>query len=232
MIGYAIPTLRASILLLVATMLLSGARACVGAETSTETRDFTIKIDRKHAGSYRMTISRQNDGSLVMNGQADVKLSYLVYTYQYTYRGRETWKGDRLVELRSTTNDDGKHYEVSVSPENGALQVVVNGKARTTGPDVWTTTYWHLPPAQFRNQPVRLLDVDTGENIPAFLQYVGTQALVAAGQQQNCAHYRFTSDAKGKVQVDAWYDAQERLVRQESTENGHRYTLELTQIQR
>jgi hypothetical protein len=37
---------------------------------------------------------------------------------------------------------------------------------------------------------------------------------------------------RGGVQVDVWYDQNERLVHQESLEDGHRTVLEITGIRR
>jgi len=49
-----------------------------------------------------------------------------------------------------------------------------------------------------------------------------------AGQSVSAAHYRLVGDVK----VDLWYDAQDRMLRQDSLEDGHRTVLELTRIRR
>ena len=67
----------------------------------TETRQFKVLIDNKSAGNYHMTIVRQEDGTEIMAGVAEVKLSYLVYTYKYNFQGNEVWKAGRLVQLKS-----------------------------------------------------------------------------------------------------------------------------------
>ena len=83
--------------------------------------------------------------------------------------------------------------------------------------------------AKFRNRGVPLLDADTGKEIAANLQHVGTSQINVNGSAQNCAHYRVTGRG---VQADLWYDSQERLVRQESIEDGHKTLLELSRIRR
>ncbi len=193
-----------------------------------ETRDFAVLIDDKRAGEYHMTIARQDDGTVRMTGQADVRISYFIKTYTYSYRGTEIWKDGRLLRLDSSANDDGKRYALSAVSDGKAVRVQVNGVEHSTRPDVWVTTYWHLADAKFRNQAVPLLDADTGKDINATLQYVGTSPINVGGQVQTCAHYRLS----GSVQVDVWYDAQEHLVRQTAIEEGHRTALELKQIRR
>ncbi len=211
-------------LLLISLLIAAASAPCLAADQ--ETRDFSVKIDRKPAGSYRMTIARRDDGSQVMSGRASVKLSYLIYTYRYSYQGTEVWKNGQLAQLQSTSNDDGKRSSVTAVSSGAVLQVRANGSPKTVPADAWTTTYWRLPEARLRNHAITLLDADTGKELHGTLQFVGTQQLAAAGQTQNCSHYRLSGD----LQVELWYDAQERLVRQEAVEDGHRTLLELLQI--
>jgi hypothetical protein len=210
-----------------AVLLLGSVQARAGEK---EIRDFNVSIDRKPAGSYRMAITTQDDGTQTVTGQANVKVTYLrIYHYHYNYDGTEVWKRGRLVELRSSTDDDGERYEVNARADGNGLRVKVNGQEHTTRWDVWTTTYWRLADARFRNQGVPLIDADTGKDLSGTLQFVATQQLAVAGRLQNCNHYRLTGKS---LQVDLWYDDAERLVREVSAEKGHTYTLELASIQR
>jgi hypothetical protein len=187
-------------------------------------------VDGKHGGEYHMTITRQDDGTTVLTAHANVRLSYVggLYKYTYSFRGNEVWKDGRLVRMDSASNDDGKQFSVNAVADGNALRVRVNGQEHASRPDVWTTTYWRLPDAQYRNRGVPLLDADTGRDINGALQYVGTSQLTVAGQVKTCTRYRVT----GGVQVELWYDDQERMVRQESVEDGHRMLLELTGVRR
>ena len=139
--------------------VLGSAPATAG---ETEVREFRIVIDGKPAGDYRLSVTRQEDGTLVQSGQADVRLRVLVKTYSYTYRGTETWKNGRLVKLDSTCNDDGKAFAVSAQAADGKLKVRVNGVERTLPGDAWTTSYWQLPPPALRNRGLSILDADCG----------------------------------------------------------------------
>jgi hypothetical protein len=47
-----------------------------------------------------------------------------------------------------------------------------------------------------------------------------------AGQEISCTHYCVNKD----VPHDLWYDAQERLVRDEWVSSGHRTVLEMTDM--
>jgi hypothetical protein len=217
---------RAARWLLAAVAVLAPAAAARADDT--EHRRFSIEVDGKPAGECRMSITRKDDGTEVMANQASVRVKILI-TYTWTYQGTEVWKGGKLQSLQSSTNDNGKRYEVGASAVPNGLQVKVNGKERVTAADVWTTSYWKLADARFHNNPVTLLDCDRAEELPRKLVYVGTEELNAAGQAQKCYHFRVTG---GRSPVDLWFDVQHRLVRQDFVEQGHRTVIHLTAVNR
>lgn len=200
--------------------------AADGPAAGLQTREFSILVDGKERGKSQMSISRRPDGTEVMSGRAEVRIKYLVYTYQYSSRATETWKDGRLQQLENSANYGGKEYVVNAVATEEGLSVKVNGQERTARPDVWVTSYWKLPDRKYRNQSLPLLNGDTGRDIRGALERVGSEKINVAGKPQQAERYR----VKGDVQVDLWYDDQERLVRQESLESGHRTVLELARI--
>ena len=211
----------ATILLASILLVPAWSRAAAG---DSEVRDFKVAVDGKQAGTYRMTLQRHENGSISMVGQANIKVSYLVASYRYSYTGSEVWSNGRLYALESKTNDDGKEFTVSAAAVGDGFKIKVNGQERTTRPDIWVSTYWHQPDAKFDNKNIPLIDADSGKDLNATLQYVGKEEIAVLGQRQACVHYRL----RGGVTVDLWYDGQERLVRQESVDDGHRILQELT----
>jgi hypothetical protein len=192
-----------------------------------EVREFSTRIDGKPAGNYRMTITCHEDGSVSMAVRAEIKVTKLGLTvYHYSYSGMEVWKDGYLQRLQSTTDDDGKKYTVTAAAQRDGLRIRVNGEERTVRSDVWLTSYWRLPGAGQRKGAIALLDADTAQLIDGTIQYLGAAPLTVAGGVQNCVRYRVT----GKVAVDLWFDAQERLVREEWVEDGHRILLELVSL--
>jgi hypothetical protein len=213
---------------LVCAALVFGAEAGVRAD-EVETRDFLIKVDGNPVGQSRMTITRNEDGALSMSCQADIKMTKVGITvYRYSYRGTEDWSAGRLVRFESHTDDDGTKYSVSAKADRGGLRLTVNGNERMVRADVWVTSYWQLPEAKRRNGVVPLLDADEGKTLTGALRGLGTESITVAGQTCPCAHYRIT----GPNMVDAWFDGQDRLVRQEWTERGRKVQMELTSVRR
>lgn len=206
---------------LLAFVLLAGASASRAADP--ETRHFQIFVDNRPAGSYFMTIDNRDDGTTVVSARADVRIRYLLVSYHYAYRGTEVWKQGKLATLTSSSDDDGKRFSVAAQTDGESLRVNVNGAESRMPDDVWTTSCWRLPDAKHRNGAITVLDVDTGRQIAGNMSYVGTGQLNIAGQVEQCVHYRVT----GGIQLELWYDAQDRLVRQESIDDGHHTRLEL-----
>jgi hypothetical protein len=205
------------------TALLAGVTQTRGEEI----RDFAIRVQNKPSGYYRMTITEQGNGATTVNGEARVDYRKFVVRYTYSYDGTEVWQNGRLVQLDSIANDNGKAFRVSARAQQNGIRVQVNGQVHNTRPDVWTTSYWRLADPNFRNRGVPLLDSDTGEDLVGQLRFVDTQNVNVGGQVLNCAHYKLTG---AKLQVELWYDGQERLVRELTVEQGEPTLLELQRI--
>jgi hypothetical protein len=211
-------------LLCVGVLVPAGARAA-----DAEVRTYAVSVDGRRAGQSVLAIDRKDDGAVTVTANVSISLRFFIKTYTYTYQGTEVWKAGRLQALQSTSNDDGKSYRVTAATGPNGLNVTVNGQARVTRADVWTTSYWQLHDAKLANRPVPLLDADTGRDLNGYLQHLGASPLSVAGQTVPCTRYRVTG---GPSPVDVWFDAANRLVRQEFVEDGHRTIVELISTQR
>ena len=216
--GYC-PSVRAVVVGAFWLVVTAASRAGV------ETRAFTIFVDGKSAGACRLTF---DDDSGTTSGHAAVQVRHVLGTYRYHFDGTEVWKDGRLQQLHSDTNDNGKKCTIEATAGQTGLRVVANGRTSVLRAQAWPTTYWRLPPAKLRDQPLTLLDTDTGQALAARLQVVGPARMIVAGQTIDVTHYRVT----GQAEADLWYDAQDRLVRQETLEDGHRTILVLRELQR
>ena len=197
-----------------------------------ETRDFSVFVDGKPSGDVHMTINKQEDGSVFMTCDTDIKVSVgiglLIKHYTYSYRGREVWKDGRLLRFDSTCNDDGKRFAVSAVPEDDKLRLRVNNEERVVPADIWLSSYWAMPDNAKINQTVPVIDADTGTSLPSKVQFLGVEPRPVAGQKQKVNHFRLI----GKSQTDLWYDTTGRLISQEWVEDGHRTQVELNRLRR
>jgi hypothetical protein len=222
---------KAAFALLAGVVLLG--RAAAGEQ---EVRAFAISVDGKPAGSYRMAIARQDDGTVTLDASSECVVKFLLVTaYSYTYTGHEVWKDEQLQSFASHGKENGKAFQISARLEGGALHVQANGKERTVGASAWPTSIWQLPTARAeclaspgKVVPLAYLGSDTGDEAEGGLQFVGNETVQAAGQAIPCGHYRVMKPAVH----DAWYDASGRLVRDVWMSGSHRSEVMLTGIQR
>jgi hypothetical protein len=198
--------------------------------TDTEFRDFSISVDGKPAGNSQFTISRQTDGSFHVTTQAAVRISGVLFKYEFTAQTSELWKEGRLVTLNASTNDNGKRVELKASAMGPSLRVQVNNQPdRPARADVWTNSFWKLADAKYHNKEIPVLEEDTGKEFTGRLVYIGTESLTVANQKQDCYHFQLTG---GAYPVDLWFDRYHLLAKQVFVESGHRTIMQLTNIRR
>jgi hypothetical protein len=218
-------TTALGVVLAAAGVLMGGLSGASAAEP--QTRTFSITVDGKKAGEYSMVIEKQPDGTAVLLAKSNVRVTVLaIPVYTYSYEGKEVWKDGRLTHFESWGKEKGTAFHIRADADSSALHVVANSKEHTASLDVWTTSCWQLPPAKFRDNAIVMFGCDTGSDFGTRLQLVGSEKISVAGQEMSCTHYRVTKD----VSHDLWYDAQERLVRDEWVSGGHRTVLEMTEM--
>jgi hypothetical protein len=209
----------------------AGRCRCQAAEpqlVELQTREFRVSVDGKVRGTQTMVFSRRDDGAEVMRADVEVVLNFIVYRYRYASAGTEVWKDGRLIELANEADYNGDKYVVQASATQQALKYEVNGEAQKAPLDIGVASYWREPDAKRVGQKVRLLDSDKGRQLTATLEKLKVESISLPGSTVKATHYRL----RGDVEVDAWYDDQGYIVRQESVESGHKTLLELTSIQK
>jgi hypothetical protein len=214
--------------LMAATLVVLASNGPRARAADIETRDFAVLVGGKLSGEVHMTIHKQDNGSIQMRCDTDIKVSLVLGSYKYIYRGLEVWKDHRLVRFDSNTDDNGKRFIVSANADASGLHVKVNNIERQAKPEVWLTSYWCLPDPKLRGGTLALIDADTGKDLSGKLSFVATEKVRVAGQEATLNHYKLS----GQVQVDLWYDGTERLVRQEWMEQGHKTIVELVRVRR
>jgi hypothetical protein len=214
-------------------------------------REFTISVDGTKRGTCTMQIRRRSDGTIRMRSQAELRINFIVYRYNYNSAGTEVWKNGRLIAMENVADYNGTQYRVKADAVGKNLRLTVDGTVSQMTPDAWVSSYWQSPeqlalgeladrtaadpnsptlPEQRGTRYVSIIDSDQGRKLRGHLVRVGEESLTVAGEQRACTHYRITGDAQGEPHIELWYDATGRLVRQDSTESRHRVRFELSEI--
>jgi hypothetical protein len=216
------------IVALLSALVLFAQPASALANTS-EQRDFSILLDGKEAGQWRVIITVQDDGTTVVAASAQLKVNQLIFKYSFSMDATEWWKDGKLTGLQASTVENGKRTEVIASSDGSRLKMRVNGQDRTGSGEAWVSTFWKLADPRFHNKSIPVLDADSGKEYTAQLRYIGTEQLTLLNQPQDCYHFRVLG---GTSPVDVWFDRYHRLVRQEFTESGHRTIVQLIGLKR
>jgi hypothetical protein len=195
-----------------------------------EHREFTIFVDGKDAGTSKMTIVQEDNGTHFMSASLAVKFRSLLSDYTLKIEAKEWWKDDRLIGMETAAAENNKKTDVLVAFDKmNQLRMRVNAQERVISADTWTTSFWKLADARFHNKQVPVLEVDTGKEFNCELKYLGEKQLKIGNELQSCYHFRVTG---GPGPIELWYDRYHRLVRQESTELGHRIIVQLINVRR
>ncbi len=210
-------------------VFLGGTAAQQVLAGSIEQRDYQVQVDGKDCGTSQITITRQDDGTTLMTGQASVRVTVVGITYLFSNQINEWWKDGRLIGMKASTNENRKRTELTVSSEANQLRLWVNGKERPIQPQTWTNSFWKLPDSKYHNQRIPILEVDAGKDHLGLLQYVGMEQAAIGSQQEQCYHFRVTG---GPNPVDLWFDKYYLLIRQEFVEQGHRTVVQIKSVRR
>ncbi len=194
-----------------------------------ETRLFKVKIDGKPSGEMTMNIFKADDGTITTSIDTEILVNaYLIFTYRYSFHGKETWKDGVMLKIESSTNDNGTKYALLATKEGPGMRVRVNNQDKISRGEAWATTFWCLPDPAKRKGIIPLIDAESGKDVDGNLQFQGQQLTSIAGQNINVNKYKVLS----KSNTDLWFDGADRVVRQSWLEDGHKVEVELSSLKR
>jgi hypothetical protein len=193
-----------------------------------EVRQYEVTVKNEPVGSATVRISSSPDATTTTTIDTSVLARFFLYKYRYEFHGSETWQGDQLVKFDGKVNDNGKMLHVEGAVDHQGSLISIDGKQSRQG--LWLTmtmNYWRVPTISASaggNFPI--IEPDTGTVRKVRLQDVGTERVVADGREIECRHCRISGDASAEL----WFDASDRLVRQQTVEQGYLTELRLARI--
>jgi hypothetical protein len=105
--------------------------------------DFTVMRDGKEIGNHQIQF-RQDTDSLSVDIKTDVAVKILFITaYRFEHHGTEIWRDDRLVALKSVTNDDGTPHDLEAQADKDSLSVMGDGSASRAEANIIPASLWH-----------------------------------------------------------------------------------------
>jgi hypothetical protein len=145
----------------------------------------------------------------------EVKVAF-VTAFRFSHRGTERWEGDRLVELKSTTDENGERYEVSgILAADGLRVTAPNGTAIAKGMPFTTNDLWNPDALQSRN----LVDAHHGGVVGIVSRSEVDEEIPAGDRKITASRYRIISPfLAGTI----WYDGTGRWRKGEFEIKGER----------
>lgn len=195
---------RLSLALSFVLIAFAGVTTAAPSQAASPPRDIAFNVFRSGEPMGNHTVSFRQDGDKLIVEIAidlEVRLAFIPL-FRYSHRNTETWQGDRLVRLETTTDDDGTKHKVFAEATDEGLRVTdSSGNTYIAPADTIPTSYWNRETVR-RSE---LLNTQNGKMMPVRIE-PRTADKSADGE---AAHYRLIKLEDG-TPVDVWYGGQNR----------------------
>jgi hypothetical protein len=162
------------------------------------TLEYQIIRNGSEIGRHKVRFAHDGD-NLVVETEVRIEVNFAFITlFRYALDGVETWRHGRLVELRTTADDDGDQYAVHAVADGDSI--VVNA-----GGDTWTAPATAMPSSLWHPDLARgslLIGVEQGERMVIAAEDVGRENIPARGGEVSATHLVVS----GELERDLWYD--------------------------
>lgn len=160
---------------------------------------FSVTRNDSPIGTHAIDFARDG-GDVRVSVAIDFAVRFLGITaFRYTHRNSEIWRGDRLLSIASTTDNNGKPFSVKAREDGRGIAVEGTESGSYVAPiETISTSYWHG--AFLRGQKI---DTQGGRLLSTTLARVGEETIAVAGRPVVATRWRIDGDLK----LDIWYDA-------------------------
>ncbi len=175
---------------------------------------FRVMLDDTPIGYHRVKIIReQNMKSVHTQANFDVRILFIP-VYSYEHETRERWVDNCLVDISSTTDDNGEDYFINGIQHRQQLTVETRDGTTSLEGCVRTFAYWDVDLLKSD----RLLNTQTGEYEEVEVTDMGTGVLSVEEQEIEARHFRLVCE---NMTIDLWYTQDMHWLALESvTESG------------
>lgn len=176
---------------------------------------FRVFLDNKEIG-YHNFFLKQLDKQSRLQSEANFEYKLLfVKLYDYQHRNTETWLGNCLTGIESSTDANGEPFAVS-----GALEgekFVLDSTAGDAELPACSMSFAYWNPAFLQQQ--RLINVQNGEVLDIEVSQPERVELEVRGVKQPAYRYQLGA---GEMKIDLWYSENHEWLALETDARGGR----------
>lgn len=175
---------------------------------------FRVWLDDTPIGYHQVKINTEANRKTV-HTQANFDVRFLLIpVYSYEHETRELWEDGCLVDINSSTDDNGDDYYISSKQQSKELALETQNGSTSLDGCVRTFAYWDIELMQVE----RLLNTQTGEYQSVSVTDMGTNMLTVDEKQIEARQFRLVSE---EMTIDLWYTKDMHWLALESvTESG------------
>ena len=193
----------------------------VAVEASSQEWRFQVYLDDKKIG-YHDFFLKELENQRLLQSEASFEYRLLfVKLYGYEHKNTETWVGDCLAKIESTTDANGKPFQVI-----GSLlgdRFVLEGSAGEAELPYCSMSFAYWNPAFLQQE--RLINTQNGEVLDVEVSEPERVQLEVRGVVQPALRYKLDA---GEMQIDLWYsENNEWLALETDARGGRRLRYEL-----
>ena len=194
------------------TAILSPATAEIGVPKD-GTIEFAVFRKGEQIGTHKLTFEEKGD-RLQVHVDVNLKVQVLFMTvYRYKHESTEVWAGNRMVAFESSTQQNGKAWEVAAHlAGDDKLVVNANDQQRTLPDSLPPTSYWR--PEMMETS--RWFNTQFGSSIDVNVAPKGTEQVESVGKPVSAHRYKVTgvvAETGKPVDLDLWYADNGELVK-------------------
>lgn len=199
------PFVGAAVLAMVALSALAPVRAAPNPGDGT--LRYTVLRDGDPIGTHAFRFRKDGDAvEVAVTTDIAVKMAFITL-YRFRHDAHETWRGGRLVGLKSETDDDGTEHSLVVTAAGDGLQVVGDGDRRRVPKTIIPASLWN--PDIVRDGKSVVLNTLDGTTMKITVEDLGPETVTVENSPVEARHYA----VKGDLERELWYDADGRLVK-------------------
>ena len=182
---------------------------------------FTAFLDDEEIGYHHFTAAAQGNG-ITLKSEAEFNVKFLfINAYSYVHNSDETWQGNCLQTITSTTDDNGKQFSVSGSVQGEQFIIKNNEGSQQLPTCIMTFAYWN---PDFLSQK-KLLNVQDGNYLEVEIKPTGQEMIMARGTTVPANRYQLTAK---DLNIQLWYSTDGDWLQLESlTKGGYKLSYRL-----